>query len=428
MLKHNYYGNYTAESFAQLPLVLQRFLSYTQYNTTSDPNSTTAPSTQAQMAYAQLLKAEFESVGVKDVKITDKGIVMAYLPATEGLETMPAMGLIAHMDTSPEASGEPAQWQVLNYQGGDIVLNKDKNIVLSLERFPGVAKYAGEQLVVTDGTTLLGAEGKAGMAMIVETARDFVEHPENPHAKLCVAVTPEEEGGGGTENVDIEEFGAQYAYTFDGDELGGFETETFNAAMVKVHFEGLNVHPGSAKNKMVNAIRMAMDFIARLPAESAPEKTEGHEGFFHPMGISGAVRGVDLKMLIRDHSNSRFEDRMNYVRKMVEEMNKVWGDRVSADIKVQYHNLKNYLDKHPAVCNLAREAYRRIGVEIHEKPVRGGTDGARLSAKGLPTPNLFTGGMNYHGVYECLSVTGIQRALDLGIMLGKMSAEVKTLD
>ena len=189
--------------------------------------------------------------------------------------------------------------------------------------------------------------------------------------------------------------------------------------MVKVHFEGLNVHPGSAKNKMVNAIRMAMDFIARLPAESAPEKTEGHEGFFHPMGISGAVRGVDLKMLIRDHSNTRFEDRMNYVRKMVEEMNKVWGDRVTADIKVQYHNLKNYLDKHPAVCNLAREAYRRIGVGIHEKPVRGGTDGARLSAKGLPTPNLFT---------ECLSVTGIQRALDLGIMLGKMSAEVKTLD
>lgn len=279
MLKHNYYGNYTAESFAQLPLVLQRFLSYTQYNTTSDPNSTTAPSTQAQMAYAQLLKAEFESVGVKDVKITDKGIVMAYLPATEGLETMPAMGLIAHMDTSPEASGEPAQWQVLNYQGGDIVLNKDKNIVLSLERFPGVAKYAGEQLVVTDGTTLLGADDKAGIAIIVETARYFVEHPEIPHAKLCFAVTPDEEVGRGTENFDIEEFGAQYAYTFDGDELGGFETETFNAAMVKVHFEGLNVHPGSAKNKMVNAIRMAMDFIARLPAESAPEKPKVMKAF-----------------------------------------------------------------------------------------------------------------------------------------------------
>ena len=380
------------------------------------------------MAYAQLLKAEFESVGVKDVKITDKGIVMAYLPATEGLETMPAMGLIAHMDTSPEASGEPAQWQVLNYQGGDIVLNKDKNIVLSLERFPGVAKYAGEQLVVTDGTTLLGSDDKAGIAIIVETARYFVEHPEIPHAKLCFAVTPDEEVGRGTENFDIEEFGAQYAYTFDVTESVGFETESFLAAMLQLLLEGSNVDPGSARDKMVKAVRMAIDFYARLPAESAPEKTEGHDGFFHPMGISGAVRGVDLKMLIRDHSNSRFEDRMNYVRKMVEEMNKVWGDRVSADIKVQYHNLKNYLDKHPAVCNLAREAYRRIGVEIHEKPVRGGTDGARLSAKGLPTPNLFTGGMNYHGVYECLSVTGIQRALDLGIMLGKMSAEVKTLD
>ena len=428
MLKHDYYGNYTAESFAKLPLILQRFLSYTQYNTTSDPNSTTAPSTEAQVAYAQLLKAEFESVGLKDVRVTDKGIVLAYLPATAGLENVPAMGMIAHMDTSPEASGEPAKWQVVDYKGGDIVLNKEKNIVLTMERFPGVAKYAGEQLVVTDGTTLLGADDKAGIAIIVETARYFVEHPEVPHAKLCFAVTPDEEVGRGTENFDIAEFGAQYAYTFDGDELGGFETETFNAAMVKVHFEGLNTHPGSAKNKMVNAIRMAMDFLSRLPAESIPEKTEGHEGFFHPMGITGAVRGVELKMLIRDHNNFRFEERMNYVRKMVEDMNTVWDNRVTADIKVQYHNLKNYLDKAPAVCDLAREAYRRIGVEIHEKPVRGGTDGARLSAMGLPTPNLFTGGMNYHGIFECLSVTGIQRALDLGIMLGKMSAEVKKLD
>ena len=224
MLNHDYYGNYTAESFAKLPLILQRFLSYTQYNTTSDPNSTTAPSTEAQVAYAQMLKAEFESVGLTDVRVTDKGIVMAYLPATAGLEDAPAMGMIAHMDTSPEASGEPAKWQVVDYKGGDIVLNKEKNIVLTMERFPGVAKYAGQQLVVTDGTTLLGADDKAGIAIIVETARYFIEHPEVPHAKLCFAVTPDEEVGRGTENFDIDEFGAQYAYTFDGDEEGGFET------------------------------------------------------------------------------------------------------------------------------------------------------------------------------------------------------------
>lgn len=428
MLKHNYYGNCGSETFFKLPAVLQRFLSYTQYDTTSDPSSATAPSTEAQMAYAHLLKAEFESIGLTDVRVTDQGIVMASLPATEGLEKAPAMGLIAHMDTSPEASGKPARWQILDYKGGDIVLNSSQNIVMSLDRFPGIAKYTGEQLVVTDGTTLLGADDKACIAIIVETARYFVEHPEVPHAKLCFAVTPDEEVGRGTENFDIKAFGANYAYTFDGDELGGFEIETFNAAMVKVHFEGLNVHPGSAKNKMINAIRMAMDFIARLPAESTPEKTEGHEGFFHPIGISGSVQRADLRMLIRDHSNERFEDRIRYVRKLVDDMNEDWGNRVSADITEQYRNLKNYLDQYPAVCDLAREAYKRIGVEIREKPVRGGTDGARLSAMGLPTPNLFTGGMNYHGVFECLSVTGLMRALDLGIMLGKMSAEVKTLD
>lgn len=427
MLKHNYYGNLGEEGFSKLPLVLQRFLSYTQYNTTSDPKSTTAPSTPFQVEYAKMLKEELESVGLTDVVVTDKAVVMATLPATPGYEECPAMGLIAHMDTSPEASGDPVRWQVLDYQGGDIVLNAEKDIVLTLDRFPNVGKYAGEKLVVTDGTTLLGADDKAGIAIIVETARYFIEHPEVPHAKLCFGITPDEEVGRGTENFDISAFGADYAYTFDGDELGGFETETFNAAMVNVHFEGLNTHPGSAKNKMINAIRMAMDFIGRFPAESVPEKTEDHEGFFHPLGITGAVRGVDIRMLIRDHDNVKFEDRMQYVRKVVEEMNRVWGNRVTADIRVQYHNLKNYLDNHPVVCDIAREAYRRLGIELHEKPVRGGTDGARLSAKGLPTPNLCTGGMNYHGIFECLSVTGIERSLELGIELGKMSAEVKSL-
>ena len=218
MLKHNYYGNLGEEGFSKLPLVLQRFLSYTQYNTSSDPKSTTAPSTPFQVEYAKMLKEELESVGLTDVMVTDKAVVMATLPATPGYEECPAMGFIAHMDTSPEASGDPVRWQVLDYQGGDIVLNPEKNIVLTLDRFPNVGKYAGEKLVVTDGTTLLGADDKAGIAIIVETARYFIEHPEVPHAKLCFAITPDEEVGRGTENFDIPAFGADYAYTFDGDE------------------------------------------------------------------------------------------------------------------------------------------------------------------------------------------------------------------
>ena len=428
MLQNNYYGNFTKAEFEKLPCLLKRFLTYTQYNTTSDPESEMAPSTARQLAFAKLIAAEFESVGVKDVHVTDKGIVLATLPASAGFEKAPAMGFIAHMDTSPEASGDPAKWQVIDYQGGDIVLNQEKDIRLTLERFPEVAKYAGQQLIVTDGTTLLGADDKAGIAILLEGARYFVENPEVNHAKLCFAVTPDEEIGRGTENFDIKEFGAQYAYTFDGDELGGFETETFNAAEAKVHFEGLNVHPGSAKDKMVNAIRLALDFVERLPAESTPEKTERYEGFFHPTDLTGSVGAADLKLLIRDHSNTRFEDRMNYVRKVVEDMNKTWGNRITCEIKVQYGNLKNYLDSHPAVCEIAREAYRRLGIEIIEKPVRGGTDGSLLSARGLPTPNIFTGGMNYHGVYECLSVTGIQKALEVAIELAKISSEVKTLD
>lgn len=428
MLQHNYYGNLTRENFEKLPLLLKRFLSYTQYNTTSDPNSPATPSTAAQLTFAKLLVSEFEGVGLKDVRLSGKGIVMAFLPATPGYEKAPPMGFIAHMDTSPEASGQDVKWQMVDYQGGDILLNKEKGISLTLKRFPELSKYAGQQLIVTDGTTLLGADDKAGIAILVEAARYFVCHPEVNHAKLCFAITLDEEIGRGTENFDINEFGAQYAYTFDGDELGGFETETFNAAQAKVHFEGLNVHPGSAKDKMINAIRMAIDFMARLPAESIPEKTEGYEGFFHAIGIDGSVSGADLTLLIRDHSNRGFEDRMKYVKKVVADMNKAWGERITCEVKVQYRNLKNYLESCPAVCEIAREAYRRVGIEIMEKPVRGGTDGSLLSARGLPTPNLFTGGMNYHGVYECLSVTGIEKALDVAIELGKISAEVKTLD
>ena len=427
MLEMSYYGNYSKSEFESLPLILQRFLSYTQYDTTSDPQSPDFPSTKAQLAYAALLEKEFQSAGVRETRVTPFGIVYGWIEATKGYENSPALGLIAHMDTSPEASGAPAKWKVIDYAGGDICLNKEKDIVLSLDRFPEVGKYAGEKLVVTDGTTLLGADDKAGVAVLVETAKFFVDHPEIPHARLCFCVTPDEEIGRGTAKFDPQEFGAAYAYTVDGGERGGFDTETFNAAMVTAHFEGLNVHPGSAKDKMVNAIRMAMDFLSRFPSESVPEKTSMYEGFFHPIGITGAVRGVDVRMLIRDHDNVKFEDRKAYARKVAEEMNKVWGGRVTLTVKDQYYNLKNYLEHFPKVCDIAREAFRRVGLDIVENPVRGGSDGCRISEMGLPTPNFFTGGLNFHGVYECLPVESLIKSHEVAVELGKMSAEVTTL-
>lgn len=426
MLKHDYTGNLSPEAFAKLPEVLQRFLSYTQYDTTSDPTSGTFPSTPAETAFAELLAEEMKGAGAQKVVVTPHAIVMGWLEATPGLESAPALGLIAHMDTSPEALGGPVHWQLIDYQGGDIRLN-DEGTTLELARFPDVAKYAGEQLVVTDGRTLLGADDKAGVAIIMQTIRHFADHPEIPHAKLCFAITPDEEIGAGTAKFDIPAFGADYAYTMDGGELGGFETETFNAAVVKATFHGLNVHPGSAKDKMVNALRIAADFMSRFPAESVPEKTCGREGFFHPIALEGHVNEAHLKMLIRDHDDTRFEDRKAYVHKVAEEMNRVWGERVVVEVKDQYYNLGRFLKDAPAVCELGREAIRRNGLEVIENPVRGGTDGARLAQAGLPTPNVFTGGMNYHGVYECLSVKSFLKALDVAKTLCELSATLKTL-
>ncbi|MDO5530774.1 peptidase T [Sutterella sp.] len=355
------------------------------------------------------------------------GIVYGWIEATPGCEKAPALGLIAHMDTSPEASGDPARWRVIDYRGGDIVLNEEKGIVLTLDRFPEVAKYAGEKLVVTDGTTLLGADDKAGVAALMQAAKYFADHPEVPHARLCFCVTPDEEVGLGTADFRREEFGADYAYTIDGGEIGALDTETLNAALVTAHFEGLNTHPGSAKNKMVNAIRMATDFISRFPSESVPEKTSGYEGFFHPVSVTGSVGEAEVRLLIRDHDNAKFEDRKAYARKVGEEMNRAWGGRVTVTVRDQYYNLSNYLEDFPVVTASAREAMKRAGVEIVEEPVRGGTDGCRISSMGLPTPNFFAGGLFFHSVYECLPVKSLDKAYEVARTLCEMSAEIRTL-
>lgn len=426
MMKNDYFGNLTPETFAQLPQALRRFLSYTQHDTTSDPASGLFPSTAAQAAFAKLLEEEMREAGAARTLVTPHAVVMGWLDATPGLEANPAIGLIAHMDTSPEAKGGPVRWRLIDYAGGDIALN-DEGVTLELSRFPEVGKYAGGRLVVTDGRTLLGADDKAGVAIVIETLKWFADHPETPHARLCFAITPDEEIGHGTTKFDIDAFGADYAYTMDGGEAGGFETETFNAAKVSAVFHGLNVHPGSAKDKMVNALRIAADFMSRFPAESVPERTSGREGFFHPISLAGSVNEARMTMLIRDHDDARFEDRKAYVGKVAEDMRRAWGDRIDVEVADQYHNLGRFLRDAPVVCELGREAIRRCGLEVVESSVRGGTDGARLAERGLPTPNVFTGGMNYHGVYECLSVEGFLKAVEVARTLCALSADVRTL-
>ncbi len=424
----NYYGNIGEDGFAKLPDLLKRFLSYTRWETTSDPSSGKAPSTEAQRLFAEHLVDEFMAAGASEAAITPEGIVMAGLPATPGCEAAPAIGFIAHMDTSPEAPGRDVKWQIVHYQGGDIELNREKGIALRLERFPEVAKYAGDDLVVTDGTTLLGADDKAGVAVLVELVRWFSARPDVPHARLCFAVTPDEEIGHGADHFDPEAFGADYAYTIDGGEAGGLDSETFNAAMASVRCRGLNVHPGSAKGKMMNAIRIAEDFLSRFPADETPETTEMYEGFFHPVHIEGGVGGCRIAMLIRDHSRERFEARKAEVRRIAAEVCRDWGEgAVEVEIEDQYRNLIEYLKDAPKVLELAREAIRRCGLTLVELPVRGGTDGCVISSKGLPTANLFTGGLNFHGVYECLPVKSLAASFDVARTLCEMSAAVKSI-
>ncbi|EJW99696.1 peptidase T, partial [gut metagenome] len=312
--------------------------------------------------------------------------------------------------TSPEAKGGPVNWRIVRYQGKDIVLDAEKEILLSRERFPELDRYHGQDLVVTDGHTLLGADDKAGIAAIMTMVDAVTSHPDMPHAKICLAFTPDEEVGRGTENFDIQTFGADYAYTVDGGELGELNSETFCAAIATVTMKGVSVHPGSAKNKMINALRLITHFIDSMPPEEVPEKTEGYEGFYHPIRIEGGVEEASLLMLIRDHDRRHFELRKRAL-KAKEADYQSYGEGVcTISIKDQYFNMREYLDPVPAVMEIARAAYRAVGVTPRERPVRGGTDGSRLSERGLPCPNLFTGGLNFHGIYECLPVESLEKA------------------
>lgn len=394
--------------------VIDRFLRYIKIDTESDVNSETCPSTQKQWDLARLLKAELDELGLEDVSLDENGYVMATLPGNT-IRNVPVIGWIAHMDTSPDMSGKDvkAQW-VENYDGGDIVLNREQNIVMSPIDFPELKQYIGQKIITTDGTTLLGADDKAGIAAIMAAVKYLVDHPAVEHGTIKVGFTPDEEIGRGADLFDVEKFGADFAYTMDGGELGELEYENFNAAGAKITVKGRSVHPGTAKDKMINAINIAMDIAGMLPRQMRPEHTEKYDGFFHLMHFNGSLELTTLEYIIREHDHDKFEWQKGLLEKAVEMANYKYGpDTVSLVMKDQYYNMKEKILPVFHIVETAREAMLALGIAPKIIPVRGGTDGARLSYEGLPCPNLFTGGHNYHGRFEYLPAESLEKSVEV---------------
>ncbi|HRR59210.1 MAG TPA: peptidase T [Paludibacteraceae bacterium] len=398
-----------------------RFLKYVSFTTTSDENKETTPSTLEQMVFANYLAEELKSVGLQDVELDKNGYLMATLPANTD-SVLPTIGFIAHMDTSPDMSGENVKPKIIkNYDGNAILLNAEKNIVLSPEQFPELLQYKGQDLIVTDGTTLLGADDKAGIAEIVSAMDYLIKHPEIKHGKVRVAFTPDEEIGRGASLFDVEKFGAEWAYTIDGGEIGELEYENFNAASAKVTFHGCNVHPGYAKNKMINSMLVAQQFAAMLPQRETPEHTEGYEGFYHLIAMSGEVELSTLTYIIRDHDRNCFESRKTEMQRLVDKINTEFGNGTATiELKDQYYNMKEKIEPVMHVVDLAYKAMEMAEIEPKVKPIRGGTDGAQLSFKGLPCPNLFAGGHNFHGRYEFVPIQSMHKAKEVIINIIKL--------
>lgn len=403
--------------------VKERFLSYVKVNTTSNLESETNPSTPEQFNLAHMLVEEMKALGLEDVSLDENCYIMATLPANTS-KKIPTMGLIAHLDTSPDMSGEGVKPQIIaNYDGGDIVLNKEAGIVMSLDMFPELAKYKGQELITTDGTTLLGADDKAGIAIILTTMEYLLNHPEIEHGKIRIAFTPDEEVGKGADHFDVEKFGAEFAYTLDGGEIGELEYETFSAAWGYVTINGRNVHPGSAKNKMLNAILVGMEFNEMLPVNERPEFTEGREGFFHIMEMKATVEQTKMLYIIRDHDKVNFEKRKALFVETGAFLNKKYGNTVvEATTKDTYYNMREKIEPVYWIVELAGDAMKSLGIEPNIVPVRGGTDGSRLSYMGLPCPNLFTGGMFYHGKYECIPTRSMELSTEMVVKIISMLA------
>ncbi|MEZ4779173.1 MAG: peptidase T [Flavobacteriaceae bacterium] len=404
--------------------LIKRFTSYVTVDTESDPTSETTPSTAKQWNLANDLVAELKTIGMEDVTIDHNAYVMATLPSNLDKE-VPTIGFISHFDTSPDFTGANVKPQVIeNYDGGDIILNKEQNIILSPKDFDDLLLYKGQTLITTDGTTLLGADDKAGIAEIVSAMEYLIKNPEIKHGKIRVGFTPDEEIGRGAHKFDVAKFGADWAYTMDGSQVGELEYENFNAAGAVVTIQGKIVHPGYAKGKMVNSMYIATDFINSLPRLETPEHTEGRQGFFHLHSLKGEVDCTKLQYIIRDHDREHFEARKEMIQKLADELNEQYGtDRISVEIKDQYFNMREKIEPVMHIVNIAEEAMKKAGVKPLIKPIRGGTDGSQLSFMGLPCPNIFAGGHNFHGRFEYVPVESMQKAVEVIINIAQLVSE-----
>jgi tripeptide aminopeptidase len=391
--------------------VVERFLKYTSYDTQSCETSKTTPSTSGQRRFAEELVGELKDIGLEDVTLDAHGYVMASLPANT-TKDVPVIGFIAHLDTSPDVSGKDVRPRIVRFQGDDIVLSEEENLVLSMSRFHSLRDYIGQELIVTDGTTLLGADDKAGIAAIVSAMKYLKQHPHIQHGTVRIAFTPDEEIGRGADHFDVEKFGCQWAYTVDGGKIGSLEYENFNAAVAHITIKGLNIHPGMAKDKMKNAVTMASYFVSSLmPKEYRPELTDGYTGFFHVTELNASVEEASLTCLIREHDKMKFNDFKRDLKSKVAYMNEQFPGSTTIEISDQYYNMREIIETKQHIIDLASEAMREAGVHPHIEPIRGGTDGSRLSFMGLPCPNLFTGGLNPHSRYEYLPVRSLEKSM-----------------
>ena len=403
--------------------VMDRFLTYVTYDTRSSPDSSTTPSTESQLLFGDVLVQELKELGLTDIEKDENGYIYATLVAnTEG--NIPTIAFIAHMDTSPDFSGTNVKPQVIDYTGGDIVLNEEKNIILSPTDFPSLNQYVNQQLITTDGTTLLGADDKAGIAEIMTAINYLIEHPEIKHGCIKVAFTPDEEIGRGADKFQVEKFGADFAYTIDGGILGELQYESFNAAGAKIKVHGKSVHPGDAKNKMINAALIATEIASMFPRLETPQHTENYEGFYHLTEISGHCEEAYLNLIIRDFDTDSFNARKEFVEDLVKEFNQKYpSNTVELDLRDQYYNMGLQIQDKMYIVELAKQALIEAGIEPRIVPIRGGTDGSKLSFMGLPTPNIFTGGHNFHGKFEYIPVPSMEKAVNVIIKIAELAAK-----
>ena len=413
----------TSINYYKTMTVVDRFLQYVKFDTQSDELTNMTPSTPGQMVFAQHLEKELRTMGLKDISLDENGYLMATLPGNTD-KKVPTIGFIAHLDTSPDMSGKHVTPRIVEkYDGEDIVLNKEKEIVLSPSQFPELRHYIGQDLIVTDGNTLLGADDKAGIAEIITAVDYLMKHPEIKHGDIRIAFNPDEEIGQGAHKFDVEKFGAEWGYTMDGGEIGELEFENFNAAVAKVTFKGRNVHPGYAKHKMLNSIRVANQFIIMLLRWETPEHTEGYEGFYHLISIEGTVEETVLTYIIRDHDRDRFERRKKELEHLTRKINNEFPGCASIEIKDQYYNMREKIEPVMHIIDVAIQAMKNVDVTPKVLPIRGGTDGAQLSFKGLPCPNIFAGGLNFHGRYEFVPIPSMEKATKVIVEIARLAAE-----